>query len=174
MLPFLISIGLGQSSSATTSNLGPAFQAKLSTYAESTSLFAGHNYSAATVLLESGNVSPANTAEWHLESASQLTQMALDFRQQGDLATSGQIAQMALPEFAMAENNFSASTSAGEKATEQIELAFAYENLLGDRAQALACYQRAATIFPGNPQAQAGLARLTKALAVEARLRNHE
>lgn len=173
LFPVIAGVAWGQAPLSGNVNLAAVFQAKQNAYANSAALFASHSYPAAVAALEAGNISAANTAEWHLESGCQLIQMALEFREQGDLATSGQIAQMALPEFVSAESGFSSSTSAGERANELINLAFAYENLLGNRAQALACYQRAAAVAPTNPQALAGMSRLTRALAVEARLRNH-
>jgi len=95
--------------------------------------------------LTDANQNPRNTAEWHLESANELLQMAFALTREGKPERAGDLARRALQHTRQAANR--ADRPALAAAAEETA-AFIHERLLGDYAAAKAGYQSATQRHP--------------------------
>ena len=141
---------------------------KQQAFINSQAQFTAHNFAAAESVLEAANLATTGTPRWHFESGFSLSQMAFRFKSQGDAATSGAIARLALAHFALAEQTYSATTTPGEIANEKEQAGYVYQFLLGDRATAKTLYQAAVSLSPKTGGAPALLAAIIASEAAEA------
>ena len=159
---------LSQSDALGTMTLR-AQQAKQQAYINSKALFASNNLASAQAVLETGNIQPAGTPGWNLESGCSLLRVAFYFKSHGNTALAATVARLALGQFSQAERKFTAATSAAEIANEKEISGYIYEHLLGDRTTAGLFYTQAVNLSPNTGQAAAFLDRLNRFQVEEAK-----
>lgn len=130
---------------------GERAQARRDAAIEAWNLFGQDHDVAAEKQLTDANLNPKFSAEWHIESAHELTQMAFSFARQGNAHKAAQLAQRALEHSERAARKAARSEGQSGLASAADSLsAFINERLLGSRAGATASYQRAAAREPSG------------------------
>jgi tetratricopeptide (TPR) repeat protein len=155
--------------SALNAQSAALLQAQNDAFNSSRAAFAAHNYDAAEAALLANNVSPKNTPHWEREAGSVLTRMAFSFHMDGDSDATGAIAKRALAHFKKAEAGFGSDIDPAEIADECEQAGYLCENLLGDRAAAKLCYQKAVKLSPKTGHAAELLDMLLRTEAEEAK-----
>jgi tetratricopeptide (TPR) repeat protein len=148
--------------------LNAVVQAKAAAFTNSQALFASQNYAAAEAALEAANARKAGTPEWHAESGGALLHMAFVFKAQGDTQTVTQVVQLALNQYALAEQGYTSATVAAEVANEKTAVGYIYEHIVGDRRKAQQYYTQAVALSAKPGLAAVYLAHLNRSLVEEA------
>lgn len=119
--------------------------------------------------LTRSNLARPNTAGWHFETTRKLLETARQMTQGGDLAPSAELSSRALQHLAMAE---AAAKDSRTKAQAKSQAAFIQLRYRGDLSTAIATYEAAAQLDPGNRGIQEALARVKETSALlEARVK---
>jgi hypothetical protein len=126
---------------------------------EARTLFRAGSDEQAEKRLTDGNRNTKDTAEWHLESANELVQMAFSSARLGRAEEAVRIARRALTHAQQAARKASRPALA---ATAEETAAFIHEKLLADHASAKAAYQAAAQRHPQGGGAAKQLQRLER------------
>jgi tetratricopeptide (TPR) repeat protein len=164
-------------SSPTTGNVVAGVQVpaeiqnKQKAFNSSQAHFAARNYAAAENVLEAANLAAPSTPQWHFESGFSLVRMAAVFQSQADAVSSAAIAKLALAHLTLADQNYPASTSPGEIASEKELTGYIYQFFLGDPATAKTYYQAAVNLSPDTGNAAALLAAIIASETAEAQKR---
>jgi hypothetical protein len=155
-----------QSQGATAAS---PFAAKHAAFQNSAVLFTNHNFVAGEAALEAGNLQRPGTVGWNVESGTALLKMAIYFRSQRDPVATNALLRLALNQFGMAENHYTSASKPSDIAVEKQIVGYIYENMLGNRVEALGFYKQAAALDPKNVEATNAMVRLSRSLAEEAK-----
>lgn len=112
-------------------------------------LFVTGDDAVAEKALTDANTNPKNSAEWHLESANELTQMAFSLARSGHSKKAAQIAQRALEHADKAQRKAARQADQVSLVTAAEELAALIQmRLLADYKEARIMYEKAAMRYP--------------------------
>lgn len=118
-----------------------------------------NHLAAAEQALAQLNLALANTAEWHLETAQRLVQLAEQVARDGAPANVAPLVRQALQQLALAEQR---ATTPGATLNAKLLAGFIHERFLADAKSALASYQAAVQLAPDSAEAKEKSERMQK------------
>jgi tetratricopeptide (TPR) repeat protein len=154
-------------------SLPPALRKKEQAFADSDAHFRAHNYKEAEAILFAANQAASGTPQWHHESGAALMRVAFGFHAQADANTATDVARHALAHLQQADQAYDSNADPAEVANENELMGFLFENLLGDRAAAKRCYQKAVKLSPQTGHAAELLDTILRTEAEELSKKNY-